>query len=259
MPQDFMDGCVAIVTGGSTGIGYGCAEAMAAAGCTVVLTARTEADGKKAEADLKAEGLPVVYVRQDVASEEDWLRVLGEVEDRFGRLDFLINNAGISQLFPIEETTAESLKTLIGVNLTGAYYGVKHAVPHIIAGHDKRGFPGMVVNVSSVLSRIGQAGAVAYCASKGGMAGMNQVYEKLLADQSDKVQVKSILPGYTMTPQVDKAIGRDSPLVTELAETIPLRRWGEPEEIADALIMMLNPAVPLTDMEVLVDGGFLGS
>ncbi|MFN3233192.1 MAG: SDR family NAD(P)-dependent oxidoreductase [Alphaproteobacteria bacterium] len=255
----FMDGCVAIVTGGSTGIGYGCAEAMAAAGCTVILTARTEADGQKAEADLKALGLPVAYMRQDVSSEDDWKRLLGEVDAKYGRLDFLINNAGISQLFPIEETTAESLKTLVSVNLTGAYYGVKHAAPAIIAAYDQRGFPGMIVNVSSVLSRIGQAGAVAYCATKGGMAGMNQVYERLLVDQKDKVQIKSILPGYTMTPQVDKAIGRDSPLVTELAQTIPLRRWGEPEETADALMMMLNPAIALEDMEVLVDGGFLAS
>ena len=80
----------------------------------------------------------------------------------------------------------------------------------------------MAVNISSMLSRIGQDGASAYCSTKGGMAGLNKAYERMLMGQEHKIQVKSLLPGYTMTPQVDKAIGRDSPLVNQLAQTIPL-------------------------------------
>ena len=117
----------------------------------------------------------------------------------------------------------------------------------------------MAVNISSVLSRIGQDGASAYCSAKGGMAGLNRAYERMLAGQEHRVQVKSLLPGYTMTPQVDKAIGRDSPLVDRIGQTIPLRRWAEPEEIGDALMLMLDPAVQLADVEVLADGGFLAS
>ncbi len=259
MTGDLLQGCVAIVTGGSTGIGYGCAQALGRAGVQVVITARTEAAGRQAEADCTGLGLRVVYLRQDVGSEADWTQVVSETLERFGRLDFLVNNAGISHLSPIEETPAETLMSLVRVNLIGAYYGLKHCVPLIADAHGKRGFPGMAVNISSVLSRVGQGGASAYCSTKGGMAGLNRAYERMLAGQEHRVQVKSLLPGYTMTPQVDKVIGRESPLVNQLAQTIPLRRWGEPEEMGETLLMMLDPAIQLTDREVLADGGFLAS
>ena len=259
MTADRLQGCVAIVTGGSTGIGYGCAQVLGNAGVHVVITARTEADGRQAEADFRALGLSVVYMPQDVSSEADWERVTKDTVQRFGRLDFLINNAGISALGPIEETPAETLMSIVRVNLIGAWYGLKHCVPLISESYGQRGFPGMAVNISSVLSRIGQDGASAYCSAKGGMAGLNRAYERMLAGQEHRVQVKSLLPGYTMTPQVDKAIGRDSPLVDQIGQTIPLRRWAEPEEIGDALMLMLDPAVQLADVEVLADGGFLAS
>ena len=259
MTGDRLQGCVAIVTGGSTGIGYGCARALGGVGVRVVITARTEADGKQAEAEFAGLGLDVAYLPQDVASEADWERVAGETLKRFGRLDFLVNNAGISHLSPIEETPAETLMSLVRVNLIGAYYGLKHCVPLIAESHSERGFRGMAVNVSSILSRTGQDGASAYCATKGGMAGLNRAYERMLAGQAHRVQVKSLLPGYTMTPQVDKAIGRDSPLVNQFAQTIPLRRWAEPQEIGETLLLMLDPAIRLEDRELLADGGFLAS
>ncbi len=251
--------CVALITGGSTGIGYGCARVLGCAGMHVVITARTEVDGRQAEADLRETGISALYLRQDVASEADWGPVTQVTIKRFGRLDFLINNAGISHLSPIEETTAEALMSIVRVNLIGAFYGVKYCVPVIAEAYEQRGFPGMVVNISSVLSRIGQDGASAYCSAKGGMAGLNRAYERRLAGRAHRVRVKSLLPGYTMTPQVDKAIGRNSPLIERIGQTIPLRRWAEPEEIGEALLMMLDPSVQLGDSEVLVDGGFLAS
>ena len=259
MLGDRLKGSVAIVTGGSTGIGYGCAEALARAGAHVVITARTEADGRQAEADCTGQGLSVVYRPQDVGLEADWHRVARDTLKRFGRLDFLINNAGIAHLAPIEETSAETLMSLLRVNLIGAYYGLKHCLRPIVAAYDKRGFPGMVVNMSSVLSRIAQDGASAYCAAKGGIAGLTRAYGRRLAGQAHKIQVKSLLPGYTMTPQVDKAIGRDSPLVNQIAQTIPLRRWAKPQEMGETLLLMLDPALRLEDREVLADGGFLAS
>ena len=254
-----LQGCVAIVTGGSTGIGFGCAEVLGGAEMRVVITARTSADGRQAEADLRKRGLDVFYQQQDVANEADWERVTGETIERFGRLDFLVNNAGIAHLSPIEETSADTLMSLVRVNLIGPMFGLKHCVPLIVDAYGQRGFPGMAVNISSILSRVGQDGASAYCATKGGMAGLNRAYERMLAGKEHQVQVKSLLPGYTMTPQVDKAIGRDSPLVEQLAGTIPLRRWAEPEEIGEVLLMMLDPAIRLEDSEVLADGGFLAN
>jgi NAD(P)-dependent dehydrogenase (short-subunit alcohol dehydrogenase family) len=259
MTGDRLKDSVAVVTGGSTGIGYGCAAVLGRAGVHVVITARTEADGKQAEAELTGLGLSVIYMPQDVALEADWERVTSETLQRLGRLDFLINNAGISHLSPIEETPAEDLMALVRVNLIGAYYGFKHCVPLIVEAYDKRGYPGMVVDISSILSRIGQDGASAYCSTKGGMAGLNRAYGRMLAGQEHKIQVKSLLPGYTMTPQVDKAIGRDSPLVDQLAQTIPLRRWAEPEEVGETLLMMLDPLIQLEDREVIADGGCLAS
>ena len=132
MMDDVLNGCVALVTGGSTGIGYACAEAMARAGCKVVITARTQADGIEAEKTLRDQGYDVLFLQQDVSREDDWLRVLHDLEAQYGRLDFLINNAGISALSPIDETTAESLCTIIGVNLIGAYYGLVHGIPLIL-------------------------------------------------------------------------------------------------------------------------------
>lgn len=259
MANKFLNECVALVTGGSTGIGFSCAEAIGHAGAQVVLTARTEADGRKAEDALNAQGLDVIFLPQDVAVEGDWARICREIDARFGRLDFLINNAGIAHLSPIEETSAETALGVVGVNLIGAYYGLVHAVPAILDAADKRAFPGMVVNISSVLSRIGQEGIIGYGAAKGGMAGMNVAFDRELRDQRDAIRVMSLLPGYTMTPQVDKAMGRDAPLVVELAQKIALRRWAEPEEVAATLMMMLDPDIDMMDTEVLVDGGFLAS
>ena len=205
-------------------------------------------------------GLDVAYMPQDVGSQADWQRVTGETLKRFGRLDFLVNNAGISHLSPIEETPAETLMSLVRVNLIGAYYGLKHGVPLIAESHGERGFPGMAVNVSSVLSRTGQDGASAYCATKGGMAGLNRAYERMLAGSgSPRAGQRACCRGTPWTPQVDKAIGRDSPLVNQLAQTIPLRRWAEPEEIGETLLMMLDPTIRLEDQELLADGGFLAS
>ena len=259
MTGDRLKDCVAIVTGGSTGIGWGCAKVLGRAGLRVVITARTEADGRKAQADLRGLGADVIYVPQDVAAQADWQHVTSETLKRYGRLDFLVNNAGISHLSPIEDTPADTLMSLVRVNLIGAYYGLKHCVPPIAESYDKRGFPGMAVNISSILSRVGQDGASAYCSTKGGMAGLNKAYERMLVGQQHQVQVKSLLPGYTMTPQVDKAIGRDSPLVDQLAQRIPLRRWAEPEEIGETLMMMLDPRIQLENTELLADDGLLAS
>ena len=159
MTGDRLKDCVAIVTGGSTGIGWGCAKVLGRAELRVVITARTEADGRKAQADLRGLGADVIYVPQDVAAQADWQHVTSETLKRYGRLDFLVNNAGISHLRPIEDTPADTLMSLVRVNLIGAYYGLKHCVPPIAESYDKRGFPGMAVNISSILSRVGQDGA----------------------------------------------------------------------------------------------------
>ena len=135
MRGDRLKDCVAIVTGGSTGIGYGCAQVLGSAGLHVVITARTEADGRQAEADLTGQGLSVVYMPQDVSLEADWERVAKDTVARFGRLDFLINNAGISALSPIEETAAETLMSIVRVNLIGAWYGLKHTVYRSFRSH----------------------------------------------------------------------------------------------------------------------------
>ncbi|MDX1581918.1 MAG: SDR family oxidoreductase, partial [Alphaproteobacteria bacterium] len=239
MGNDLLQGCVAIVTGGSTGIGFECCRALGEAGAIVILTARTEADGEKAEKELRDEGLHVRFMQQDVSSLSSWQQLCSDINHEYDRLDFLVNNAGISMLTPLEEMTPDAFLNIYRINLLGQWYGLKTCTPHILASAEKRGFPGAVVNMSSMLSRIGQAGAIAYCAAKGGLTDLTVAAEEHWAKDKDKIRFRAILPGYTMTPQVEKAVGREAPLVAELAAKVPLRRWGEAEEIARALMMIV--------------------
>jgi 3-oxoacyl-[acyl-carrier protein] reductase len=186
-----LDGRVAIVTGGSRGIGLATAAALLARGARVVIHGRSTEHLTAAKARLQG-GEQVLSVQGDVAQEADAERLLTETIARFGGLDILINNAGIGRFANIADMSTEAWRSIIETNLTGVFFTTRAAIPHL-----KRRGGGWIINISSLAGSNPFAGAAAYCASK---AGLNAFTEALLAEvRYDNIRVSTVAPGSVQT------------------------------------------------------------
>ncbi|MDY7011358.1 MAG: SDR family NAD(P)-dependent oxidoreductase [Planctomycetota bacterium] len=184
---------VAIITGGSKGIGFGCAKVFAKYGCTVVMAARGEEAGKAAEKELANQGYKAFFVRCDVTSEADIRSLIDGTTDRFERLDCIVNNAGWHPpTMTIDETTVEDYEKLLRLNLTSTFMGCKFTVPHL------RKTRGSIINMSSELGLIGQAAAPSYVSTKAGQLGLTKALALDLA--AEGVRVNAVCPAGVMTP-----------------------------------------------------------
>src|SRR5262245_10150072 len=156
-------GKVAVVTGGGMGLGRAASLLLASEGASVVVTDIDETSGQDTARMIGEAGATSLFLRHDVSREDEWQRVMQAVEQRFGRLDVMVNNAGIAIAKNIEETTLEDWKRTMAVNLDGVFFGCKHAISLM-----KRS-GGSIINLSSIDGIIGEADLAAYCASKGGV------------------------------------------------------------------------------------------
>jgi 3-oxoacyl-[acyl-carrier protein] reductase len=190
-----LDGRVAIVTGGSRGIGFVVAAALLARGARVAISGRTAESLEEAEARLQEAGGGggnVLAVQADVAREADVERLVNETIARFGGLDILINNAGVGRFGNVADLSTEAWRTIIDTNLTGAFYCTRAALPHL-----KRRGGGWIINISSLAGSNPFAGGAAYCASK---AGLNAFTESLMLEvRYDNIRVSTIAPGSVQT------------------------------------------------------------
>jgi 3-oxoacyl-[acyl-carrier protein] reductase len=189
-----LDGKVAIVTGGSRGIGRSIAAALLAGGARVAISGRSASALKEAEAELaKSEAAGrLLLVQGDVASEQDAGKLINQTVERFGGLDILINNAGIGRFANIADMTTEDWHAIIGTNLTGAFFCTRAALPHL-----KQRGGGYIINISSLASKNAFAGGGAYCASK---AALNSFTETLMLEtRHDNIRVSDVLPGSVQT------------------------------------------------------------
>jgi NAD(P)-dependent dehydrogenase (short-subunit alcohol dehydrogenase family) len=159
-----VEGKVALVTGGASGIGKACAERLAAEGATVVITDVQDEPGRATAEAIRAAGGKADYLSHDVTSEEAWVEVIAEVGKRHGRLDVLVNNAGIGLGGSILEFSLADFRRQTAVNLDGVFLGMKHAIPLM-----RQGGGGSIVNMSSVAGLKGSPNLAAYCATKGGV------------------------------------------------------------------------------------------
>jgi NAD(P)-dependent dehydrogenase (short-subunit alcohol dehydrogenase family) len=249
-----VSGKVALVTGGASGLGAESARRLAREGASVVLTDLAEAEGHALADSVAAEGFPALFLSQDVTDEARWAEVVAAAIQRFGRLDVLVNSAGIADGGgPLLETTYDAFRRMIAINLDGTFLGMKAAAPVMAAQGS-----GSIINLSSILGKVGLAGAPAYCASKGGVLMLTKSSALELAPLG--VRVNSVHPGFIDTPMVAGAIQR-SENGNEMRDLIISRhamgRLGVPREIADGIVFLASDESSfMTGAELVIDGGY---
>lgn len=245
-----VDEKIAIVTGAGQGIGRATAEMLADEGAHVAVTDVDVEAGQETVKRIVEAGGEAAFLEHDVTLEQDWERIETEVEDTFGPPDILVNNAGIYRIEPIEETTVENWKTLMDVNVTGVFLGLKHCTPAM-----KEKGRGSVVNVSSVAGLVGLPGHSCYGASKGAVRTMTKDAAIELADTG--VRVNSIHPAYIDTQMADYGADAQGASKEELDAMHPIGHMGEPEDVAYAVLYLASEESKfMTGAELVLDGGY---
>ena len=250
-----LTGKACIVTGGALGIGRACVKRMADEGASVAVFDVLEAEGSSLAEELSARGVPAGFWNVDVADEAAVRAAIDDVARRFGRLDVLVNNAGISGAPTTTEQTSEAEWDRVqAVNVKGVFFGTKHAIPHLRAAKG-----GAIINLSSIAGLVGVGGIAAYHASKGAVRLMSKNDAITLAP--DRIRVNSIHPGYIWTPMVEHHLRATSPDL-EAAKAAagalhPLGHLGTPDDVAWAVVYLASDEASfVTGAELVVDGGY---
>lgn len=240
---------VALVTGGSSGIGRAAALAFAKKGAKVVVVDWKENDEM---VDLIKElGSEAIFIKCDVSKTDDVKAMVAQTIAAFGRLDYAFNNAGIEGIQANTfDCTEENWDKTIGVNLKGVWLSMKYEIPEIL----KQG-KGAIVNCASVAGMIGFAGLPAYVASKHGIVGLTKTTALEFATQGIRVNV--VCPGVIQTPMIDRLTGKTKEAIEQFTGLEPMRRFGLPEEIANAVVWLCSDEASFVTGHVMaVDGGF---
>jgi NAD(P)-dependent dehydrogenase (short-subunit alcohol dehydrogenase family) len=244
-----VDGKVAVVTGASSGLGVACAEVLGRAGARVVLAARRVERLEAVAADLAAAGVEVVPVACDVARRVDCDGVVAAAVETFGAVDLLVNNAGVAGGAPASRETEEHFRSILDVNLMGAYW-MAQACGRVMP-------PGSaIVNVSSVLAlTTGGLPQAAYTASKAGLLGLTRDLAQQWADRKG-IRVNAVAPGFFATEMTEEY---EPGYLDEMVERrIPARRLGRLDECANTILFLVSPASSYVNGVTLpVDGGLL--
>ena len=239
-----LDGRVALITGGARGQGAAEGTLFAAEGAAVVLTDVLDADGEKTAAAIKGS-----YLHHDVTSEDEWTAIVDAVMRRHGRLDVLVNNAGIYMPGGLTVATLTDYRRVIEVNQVGVFLGMKAVAAPMIAARS-----GAIVNISSVAGLRGGGGSIAYTASKWAVRGMTRSAAAELGRHG--IRVNSIHPGYIETAMLHQVPGVDAGRMEEMLRRVPLGRVAMPEEVAKlALFLACDDSSYCTGSEFVVDGG----
>lgn len=238
---------VAIITGGASGIGLATVKAFLDKGAKVVIADYDEEHGKNVEQELKQTYKDIVFIKTNVADEEQVQNLVAETVKQFGKLDVIFNNAGVGVQKPSHELTDEEYQRVISINQDGVFYGSKYAIREML----KTG-GGSVISTSSILGSVGEPTSMPYAASKGAV---NQITKSLALEYADRnIRVNAVAPGFVESGMVNKeALGE---FYDGLVAKHPLGRLGRPEEIAHAVVFLAENDF-VTGTTVLVDGGYL--
>ncbi|MGJ4970569.1 MULTISPECIES: glucose 1-dehydrogenase [unclassified Bradyrhizobium] len=243
-------GKVAIVTGGNGGIGLGMARGLADAGADIAVVGRNEAKSQAAVADLAARGVNAIAVTADVSDKDDVAAMVARVIGELGRIDILINNAGMSIRKPPHVLELEEWQQVIDTNLTSAFLCSKAAYPALKANGG-----GKIINIGSMLSIFGASFAPAYAASKGGIVQYTRACACAWAP--DNVQVNAILPGWIDTDLTRVARSQIDGLHDRVLARTPAARWGDIDDFAGIATFLSSPASDfVTGTAIPVDGGY---
>ncbi len=243
-----LDGKVAIVTGGARGQGGAEATLFRAEGAEVVITDVLHDEGAALASDIGA-----TFLAHDVRSEEEWAEVVRQTLEPHGRIDVLVNNAGIFQRAKLLDTDLETYRKIIDVNQVGVFLGMRSVAPAMIEQSS-----GSIVNISSVAGQRGSPGGLAYGASKFAVTGMTKSAALELARHG--IRVNSIHPGMIETDMMTDVTGGNAERHDKFANSVPMRRPAEPTEVAAlALFLASSESSYCTGAEFVVDGGMTAS
>jgi NAD(P)-dependent dehydrogenase (short-subunit alcohol dehydrogenase family) len=256
-----IEGRVACITGAASGIGRATARLFAQEGALVVATDLQAAQGAALVAEIERDGGRALFLAHDVALEESWTEIAAAITARHGRLDVLVNNAGIGLSGPVTEMSLADWRRQMAVNLDGVFLGVKHLLPLMRASGG-----GSIINMSSIAGIRASANASGYCASKGAVRLFTKSVALECAAAGDGVRVNSVHPGIVETAIWDSLIGttadgsnaraRGPTLEALTVPTIPLGRLGTTEEIAAGILWLASDdSRYVTGTELVIDGG----
>ena len=260
---------VALVTGASRGIGRAIAVALATAGCDVMInyvSNQAAAEDAKAEVQAAAPNIRVSLCQADISTLADHEKLLNAVRDEFGRLDYLVNNAGVASNKRVDllDATPESFDRLISINLRGPYFLSQAVARWMIeqsktyqsgdrAPHSQEAYKPAIINITSVSAFAASPERGDYCVSKAGLAMMTQLYAVRLANEG--VNVYEIRPGVITTDMTVNVKDKYDQMID--AGLTPIRRWGTPEDVGRAVAAIVSGGLPFSTGEVInVDGGF---
>ena len=241
---------VAIVTGAGSGIGKAIALLYSAEGAKLVVSDIAEKGGNETVSEIKAKGGEAIFVKADTSKPDDNKKVVDEAVRQFKGLHIAVNNAGIGGPFGmVGEYPIEGWDKVISINLSGVFYGMRYQIPAILSSGG-----GSIVNIASILGKVGTKGSPAYVASKHGVIGLTEAAALEYADK--KIRINSIGPGYIITPLLTTSL--DDAAMKSLVALHPLGRLGSSEEVAElALWLNSDKASFVTGSYYNVDGGYL--
>jgi len=246
---------VALITGGTRGIGYSTALLFLKEGAKVAISGRSENRGKEAIGKLNGEGFrDVFFIKGDVSNSADAENMVQTTVNQFGKLDILVNNAGILSYGNVEKTSEDDWDSVIDVNLKGTFLCSKFALPYL------RRTKGVIVNVSSSDGLVAEPNVVAYCASKGGVVLLTKAMA--LDHAKEGVRVNCVCPGSIMTHMLEQDLSQSGltrdKYFKETAEIHPIRRIGDPEEVAKTVLFLSSDDASFVTGAILsVDGGLV--
>ena len=244
-----LNGKVALISGAARGMGAEEARIFAREGAKVIIGDISEEEGRAVEAMIAETGGQALFVHLDVTNEEDWAKAVEQAVTRFGKLDVLVNNAGISSRAFKDDTSVDAWDKIMEVNSKGVFLGTMAAIPEMLKAGG-----GSIINISSIMGLVGSAGGhPAYNASKGAV----RIFSKAIAVRhgKDNIRVNSVHPGFM--PPMASGVAYDQEQRRQSLEQTPLGREGRVEEVANAVLFLASDeASYITGAELAVDGGF---
>jgi NAD(P)-dependent dehydrogenase (short-subunit alcohol dehydrogenase family) len=247
-----LEGKVALVTGGTSGIGRHAAVLFAKAGAKVVVAGRREPEGKETIDLIRAAGGDGLFVKVDVSKASEVDSLIRNTVEKFGRLDVAFNNAGIEGVWTsIIGQSEDDWDRTMDINLKGVWLCLKYEIRQML----KQGGGGSIVNMASIAGQLGFAGAAAYCASKHGVIGLTKA--AALETARSKIRINAVCPAVIETPMADRLYS--DPAVNKFVLSChPIGRFGTPAEIAEAVVWMCSDRASfMTGQSLVLDGGFL--
>ncbi|MBQ6679877.1 MAG: gluconate 5-dehydrogenase [Lachnospiraceae bacterium] len=256
LKQFSLDGKLALVTGGASGIGFGIAEALAGAGARIAFNCRSEEHLAAALRAYAEKGIEAKGYLADVRDEKAVDRMVSAIEEELGTVDILVNNAGVNRRVPMLEMDADAFRDLIDIDLTGPYIAARRVLPGMIKkGHGK------IINVCSMMSELGRETLAAYASAKGGL----KMLTRNIASEFGKynIQCNGLGPGYIATPLTEplrapQEDGSRNPFDAFITARTPAERWGTPADLAGPAVFLASDASDFVNGHILyADGGIL--